>query len=92
MMSDYRRHVQSTSSSLLASPRDMEAVRAVRFVDSTGRHWVVRELPGSPRATGEQQSPSLLFEAEGTIRRVRHYPANWSELQPAELETLSWRT
>lgn len=67
------------------------AARTSRFVDSTGRQWEVREIPAT---AGERATcaASLLFETEGLIRRVRRYPANWSELPASELEALSWRT
>lgn len=70
----------------------METARAVRFVDSTGRQWVVREAPPPRGAIGSQRAPSLLFETEGMIRRVRRYPPDWEGLGSAELERLSWRT
>ena len=68
-----------------------KSTRSSRFVDSTGRRWEVRELPGSAGAPSPR-APSLVFETEGLIRRVRRYPANWLELAPGELEALSWRT
>lgn len=65
--------------------------RSSRFVDSTGRRWEVRELPGKTGAL-PPRAPSLVFETEGVIRRVRRYPQNWPELPATELEALSWRT
>lgn len=74
-------------------PREPEAASsfetdAVRFRDRTGTLWRVyeRSLPTFDRRSG----PSLVFESDGTIRRVRAYPPDWRTLSPEDLEALSW--
>lgn len=73
------------------TPQGAGSDRSSRFVDSAGRRWVVRELP-APAGAVVRCAPSLVFETEGLIRRVRSYPPDWSDLPPAELEALSRRT
>ena len=34
--------------------------------------------------------PSLIFESERIVRRVRIYPTNWEHLSDEELTALSW--
>jgi len=55
-----------------------------RLVDADGREWRVYE-----RTTGEL-SPgsgrrSLVFDADGIVRRLWRYPSAWSALPDAEL-------
>jgi hypothetical protein len=54
--------------------------------DREGLLWRVREVVYA------DASPSLIFEAEGIVRRVRRYPANWHELSEPALLELSWKT
>ena len=50
--------------------------------------WLVYELPPAP--FDRRSSPSLVFESEDTVRRVREYPADWRTLAEDELLALSW--
>lgn len=59
------------------------------FSGSDGVEWSVREHPaGSPVANAN--GPCLIFESESAIRRVRKIPANWRDLEAAELLRVSW--
>jgi len=53
-----------------------------------GVQWLVYELPA--RDLDRRSSPSLVFESEDTVRRVRDFPANWGSLSDGELEKVSW--
>jgi hypothetical protein len=70
----------------LSSHRD--AKQNGRRVFADGVLWFVFELPPTPY--DRRQSPSLVFESDATVRRVRNYPANWRTLTDAELLALSW--
>jgi hypothetical protein len=68
------------------------------FTDSDGVHWEVRQIPapllnsGDPSTTfGEFASGWLLFSSEHLKKRLTHYPENWRELSPYELEKWCWR-
>jgi hypothetical protein len=50
--------------------------------------WLVYERPPPP--LDRRSSPSLVFESEGTVRRVRSYPADWRTLNDETLFALSW--
>jgi hypothetical protein len=50
--------------------------------------WLVYELP--PTAFDRRSGPSLVFESDATMRRVRMYPANWRGLSDEDLLALSW--
>ena len=52
--------------------------------------WLVYELP--PLPVDRRNSPSLIFESDTAIRRVRNYPLEWRALSDAELFTLSLNT
>ena len=67
-----------------------EAQRTARRLFVGGEHWRVYELP--PTAFDRRSSPSLVFENETTVRRVREYPADWRTLNDEELFALSWTT
>ena len=55
-----------------------------------GVHWLVREyLEVEPPALDR---PSLIFESDAAMRRVRVFPADWRDLSPKELIALSWTT
>ena len=34
--------------------------------------------------------PSLIFESDRIVRRVRNYPTNWEQLSDEDLIALSW--
>lgn len=51
-----------------------------------GEEWRVYELA----PTFDRRHPSLVFESDTSIRRVRSYPADWRTLSDDELFTLSW--
>jgi hypothetical protein len=54
-------------------------------VDAEGTFWQVCEVEFAlDRRTGR----SLVFESEGSVRRVRHYPDTWHELPDEELARL----
>jgi hypothetical protein len=65
-----------------------EAQRIGRNIFVEGVPWLVYELP--PMVFDRRNSPSLVFETDGTVRRVRDYPPNWRELSDDELFALSW--
>ena len=46
-----------------------------------GEWWLVYELS----ALYDRRGPSLVFESETVVRRVRDYPSQWSALTDAEL-------
>ena len=62
-----------------------QAARKI-FVDNVP--WVVYELPPAP--FDRRRAPSLVFETEDTVRRVRSFPDDWRSLSDAELFALSW--
>ena len=51
--------------------------------------WRVYELAS---AFDRRATPSLIFESEDVVRRVRNYPVDWRRLSDAELFALSWRS
>jgi hypothetical protein len=72
--------------------KPLEALRRAR---ENGREligdrvlWLVYELPPTPfdRRTG----PSLVFESDSAMRRVRTFPADWRTLSDELLYALSW--
>ena len=67
-----------------------EAQRTARRITVDGVPWLVYELPPTP--FDRRNSPSLVFENEATVRRVRAYPADWRWLSDEELFALSWAT
>ena len=50
--------------------------------------WRVFELVMSY----DRRGPSLVFETDGVVRRVRNYPADWRSLPDDELLALSERS
>ena len=67
----------------------------VRAAQSAGREilvagvlWLVYELPPSP--FDRRSVPSLVFESDSAMRRVRTYPADWRSLSEKALIALSW--
>jgi len=74
------------------TPRPFQLLRDAQRV---GRHivieavpWLVYELP--PTVYDRRNSPSLVFESEGVVRRVRAYPEHWRDLSDDDLFALSW--
>lgn len=61
---------------------------AARQVFVEGTPWLVYELPPAP--FDRRSAPSLVFEAEHTVRRVRMFPTDWRKLPDEELFALSW--
>ena len=57
------------------------------FMD--GVPWLVYELP--PMTFDRRNSPSLVFETDDTLRRVREFPADWRGLSDDDLFALSWK-
>ncbi|HKW49646.1 MAG TPA: hypothetical protein VJN70_19470 [Gemmatimonadaceae bacterium] len=64
-----------------------EAQRSARRVTRDGMLWLVYEFLSE---FDRRQTPSLVFESEAAVRRVRNYPNNWRTLNDAELLALSW--
>ena len=52
--------------------------------------WIVFEL--APPVLDRRSTPSLVFESEGTVRRIRNYPPDWRSLDDESLFALSWGT
>lgn len=65
------------------------ARRTAREIFVDGMPWLVYELPAAP--FDRRSTPSLVFEAESTVRRVRAYPDDWRDLADADLFALSWK-
>ncbi|MEP6622094.1 MAG: hypothetical protein ABJE47_22420 [bacterium] len=57
------------------------------FVDADGMRWRVYEQPTSDY---DRRRQSLIFASETAVRRVRDFPANWTDLSDDELTALSW--
>lgn len=64
------------------------AQRAGRQVYVDGQPWLVYELP--PLVFDRRTSPSLVFETDGAMRRVRNFPPHWRDLTDEDLFALSW--
>jgi hypothetical protein len=76
-------------------PNNPELHRALRSAHRLEREivvdrvrWLVYELPPPP--LDRRSTPSLVFESEGTVRRIRNYPADWRTLGDEALFALSW--
>ena len=76
-------------------PDKPESRRALRDAQRNEREivvdrvrWLVYEL--APPTLDRRSTPSLVFESEGTVRRIRNYPADWRSLDDAALFSLSW--
>lgn len=65
-----------------------EAQRTARKLFIDGVPWLVYELP--PMPFDRRNSPSLVFEMDNTVRRIRDFPANWRDLSDDDLFALSW--
>jgi len=64
-----------------------EAQRTARRLVIDGQMWLVYELPST---FDRRSTPSLVFEHESSIRRVRNFPEAWRTLSDEELIALSW--
>ena len=64
------------------------AQRNGRHLSIDGTRWLVYEL--SPMPFDRRSSPSLIFESDMALRRVRDFPADWRTLSDAQLFALSW--
>lgn len=60
-------------------------VRSIR--DAVGRDWRIREMAAP--SYDRRQRPSLIFDCDTVIRRVRDYPTDWYELSDDDLFALS---
>ena len=74
---------------------NLESRRALRGAQRHEREividhvrWLVYEL--APPTLDRRSTPSLVFESEGTVRRIRNFPADWRALDDAALFALSW--
>ncbi len=76
--------MQEPSNPEVARPNSLS--RAV-FID--GVLWTIYERP--PQNFAVDAGPSLIFESDAMVRRVKHYPADWRELSGTALAAL-WRT
>jgi hypothetical protein len=65
-----------------------EAQRTARAIVADGVLWLVYELP--PTAFDRRCTPSLVFESDGTVRRVREFPSDWRTFGDDDLFALSW--
>ncbi|HYD53994.1 MAG TPA: hypothetical protein VEA99_15265 [Gemmatimonadaceae bacterium] len=63
------------------------ARQSSRTVVDGSIHWHVYELPAP--AYDRRRGPSLIFEHELGMRRVRNYPADWRSLTDAALLELA---
>ena len=66
-----------------------EAQRTARRLVRDDTQWLVYELPALP--FDRRSTPSLVFENENVVRRVRDYPLDWRSLSDEELFALSWK-
>jgi len=48
------------------------------LVDALGREWHVYERGSATQSPSSGRS--LIFDAEGIVRRLWHYPSGWAEL------------
>jgi hypothetical protein len=62
--------------------------QAGRIIWSDDTRWCVYE---SHSPFDRRHGPTLLFESDAVVRRVRDYPANWRELSDDDLYAVSWR-
>ncbi|MDB4892204.1 MAG: hypothetical protein JWL61_4059 [Gemmatimonadetes bacterium] len=71
------------------SSPDSEAPAGRTFLDVEGTRWQVYE-----QAFGDydrRSGMSLIFASESAVRRVRDFPAEWTQLTDEELLALSWK-
>jgi hypothetical protein len=67
-----------------------ELQKTARRLMVGGVLWLVYELP--PTRFDRRNTPSLIFESEMTVRRVRDYPSGWRTLGDKDLFKLSENT
>jgi hypothetical protein len=76
------------------TPRSLETLREAqrtgRRIMVDGVPWLVYELPAM--VFDRRHGPSLVFETDNAVRRVRDFPTDWRELNDADLFALSWST
>lgn len=87
--------MSSESRSEMNSPANDDSEKAIRssraggrWIRSLGEDWLVYEL----LMPYDRRGPTLVFESENIVRRVRSYPPNWRDLPDLELFALSWHT
>ena len=61
-----------------------------RFLVADGYRWTVREV-AAPEFDRRAAPRHLIFDGETVVRRVRFFPAGWSELSDEALYALCWR-
>ena len=76
----------------MQDPPDAEVARPstltrALFID--GVLWTIYELP--PQNFDPGAGPSLIFESDSVVRRVKHFPTDWRELSGTALAAL-WKT
>jgi hypothetical protein len=64
-----------------------EAQQSGRLVVVQGVRWLVYDLP--PLTFDRRKTPSLVFESDNLIRRLRNFPAKWRGLSDKDLFALS---
>lgn len=67
-----------------------DAQKKGRTISVEHMHWLVYELP--PGSYDRRATPSLVFDSDGIVRRVREYPPDWRTLSDENLFALSWRS
>ena len=75
-------------SSAVAESGRARAVANGRTIETGEGEWRVYELECGQY--DRRAGPSLIFESDGVLRRVRDYPPDWRELSDAELMQVSW--
>jgi hypothetical protein len=65
-----------------------EAQQTARRLVVDGLPWLVYELP--PNVLDRRSGPSLVFECEASVRRLRSFSADWRALSDDEMFALSW--
>ena len=77
----------SNNSFDLSTENDFPHVRS--FVDADGGRWRVFEQAFNDY--DRRSGMSLIFSSDAAVRRVRDYPADWFDLDDAQLAALSWQ-
>jgi len=77
----------------VTSDRDFEPLAHIQrlrsriLYDAQGLRWTVQEVLGP--SYSRRASRSLVFTADGIMRRVRSFPENWADLDDPDLLRLS---
>jgi hypothetical protein len=66
------------------------AQQAARRIVVDGAPWLVYELPAM--VFDRRHGPSLVFESNSAVRRVRDFPTNLRAFSDDDLFALSWST